>query len=188
MAETAPDDPGLIIALLLNLVRLEPGQFIFVPPGQVHAYLHGTGVEIMASSDNVLRCGLTSKHVDGAELVRIADFSDATVAIQRPVRSATGAMEFDAPVEDFALTRFEVLPGHTVALAESGPQIILCMNGTVTVSSHGVRATVSSGQAAFVPAGRPVTLSGSGTTFRATTNIAPSAARRLPPMNCPRCA
>ena len=171
MAETAPDDPGLLIALLLNLVRLEPGQFIFVPAGQVHAYLYGTGVEIMASSDNVLRCGLTTKHVDSAELVRIADFSNSPVFIQNPVRSATGELVFNAPIEDFALSRFDVTLGQTIALNGVGPQIILCVNGTVTLSADGSRTQVSSGHATFVPAGQAVSMTGSGTAFRATTNV-----------------
>ena len=197
MAELAPDDPGLLIALLLNLVRLEPGQFIFVPAGQVHAYLQGTGVEIMASSDNVLRCGLTSKHVDGPELVRIADFSGSTVVVQNPIRAVGGGLGFDAPVEDFALSRFDVVTGRTVALDGAGPQIIMCVDGSVTVSSDDTRTddtrtddtrtddtrtddtrtddtrtALNAGHAAFVRAGQPVRVSGSGTVFRATTNIA----------------
>ena len=175
MAEMKPEDPGLLIALLLNLVRLEPGQFIFVPAGQVHAYLHGTGVEIMASSDNVLRCGLTAKRVDSAELIRVADFSETAGSVQNPVRSSGGELVFNAPIEDFALSRFEVVLGRTESLDRSGPRIILCVDGTVTLSSPGTRTTLSGGNAAFVPAGRPVSVSvsGSGTAFLATTNIAP---------------
>ncbi|HKC29826.1 MAG TPA: mannose-6-phosphate isomerase, class I, partial [Jatrophihabitans sp.] len=70
-AQDAPDDVGVALTLLLNYVRLEPGEAIFLGAGNVHAYLRGTGVEIMANSDNVLRCGLTSKHVDVPELLKI---------------------------------------------------------------------------------------------------------------------
>ena len=72
-----PGDIGVVVSVLLNYVRLEPGEAIYLGAGNVHAYLRGTGVEIMANSDNVLRCGLTPKHIDVDELLRITDFVEA---------------------------------------------------------------------------------------------------------------
>ncbi|WP_311039735.1 type I phosphomannose isomerase catalytic subunit [Streptomyces luomodiensis] len=78
IARMRPGDPGLLVALLLNIVRLSPGQGLFLGSGVPHAYLRGLGVEVMASFDNVLRCGLTAKHIDVPELLRI---------VRRPFRS-----------------------------------------------------------------------------------------------------
>jgi mannose-6-phosphate isomerase, class I len=102
-AEHFPHDAGVLLTLLLNDVVLQPGEAIFLGAGNVHAYLHGTGVEIMANSDNVLRCGLTPKHVDVPELLRITDFRP----LVEPLIDGTGG-RFAAPVPDFALTRLEL--------------------------------------------------------------------------------
>ena len=75
LSDHAPGDPGILAALLMNRVTLQPGQAIFLDAGNLHAYLHGAGIEIMANSDNVLRGGLTSKHVDVDALVSVLDFS-----------------------------------------------------------------------------------------------------------------
>ena len=92
-----------MLALLLNYVRLAPGEAIFLAAGNVHAYLRGTCVEVLANSDNVLRCGLTPKHVDVAELVRIADFSPLAEPRWQPDRTADGTVRFRVPVPDFEL-------------------------------------------------------------------------------------
>ena len=84
-AQDFPGDVGVVLALLLNDVRLEPGEAIFLAAGNVHAYLRGTGVEIMANSDNVLRCGLTAKHIDVRELLAITDFSRSADPVVRPI-------------------------------------------------------------------------------------------------------
>jgi mannose-6-phosphate isomerase len=81
IAALHPNDPGIAVALALNLVVLEPGQALFLPAGYLHAYLEGTGVEIMASSDNVLRGGLTPKHVDVPELLDVLDFHAAPASL-----------------------------------------------------------------------------------------------------------
>jgi mannose-6-phosphate isomerase len=156
-AEDFPGDVGAVLALLLNDVRLEPGEAIYLGAGNVHAYLRGTGVEIMANSDNVLRCGLTPKHVDVDELLRVTDFSELAAPRLEPVGG-----RFDVPVPDFALTRLEL--EEPTGLHDPGPSIVLCTEGKVAVG--GVQ--LAPGRAAFVPAGEPTSVSGAGVAFVAT--------------------
>ncbi|MDT4942440.1 MAG: mannose-6-phosphate isomerase [Pseudonocardiales bacterium] len=157
-AQDAPGDVGVVLTLLLNYVRLAPGEAIYLGAGNVHAYLRGTGVEIMASSDNVLRCGLTPKHIDVPELLRITDFT----SLADPLWPAVGG-RFEMPVHDFALTRIEV-DGST-GLHDDGPCIVLCTSGSVSVGDVPVRP----GHAAFVPAGEAITITGVGEVFVAST-------------------
>ena len=79
-----PGDIGVLAPALLNLVHLRPGQAMFIPAGRLHSYLQGVGMELMASSDNVLRGGLTNKHIDISELLSILRFEAADVAIIKP--------------------------------------------------------------------------------------------------------
>jgi mannose-6-phosphate isomerase len=156
-AQDAPGDVGVVLALLLNYVRLDPGQALYLGAGNVHAYLRGAGVEIMASSDNVLRCGLTPKHIDVPELLRVTDFSP----LADPVWPSVGG-RFDVPVPDFALTRIEI--DEPTGLHDDGPCVVLCTSGSVSVAG----VAVASGHAAFVPAGEPVTIAGNGEVFDAS--------------------
>jgi mannose-6-phosphate isomerase len=160
-AEYFPGDVGAVLTLLLNAVRLAPGEAIFLGAGNVHAYLYGLGVEIMANSDNVLRCGLTPKHVDVPEVLRVADFSALIQPRSEPVRSP-GVVRFPVPVPDFELSVLSV-PVVNDATA-TGPQILLCTEGAVTVGG----IDLAPGQAVFVAAGRDIMLTGAGTVFRAT--------------------
>jgi mannose-6-phosphate isomerase len=159
-ADDFPGDVGVLLTLLLNYVRLEPGEAIYLGAGNVHAYLRGTGVEVMASSDNVLRCGLTPKHIDVPELVAITDFRE----LADPRRAALGG-RFDVPVSDFALTRIDV--DEPTGLDDAGPCIVLCTSGEVKVGDVVVR----SGHAAFVPPGQPSTIAGAGEVFIATVGL-----------------
>jgi mannose-6-phosphate isomerase len=155
-AEHFPDDVGVLLVLLLNYVRLQPGEAIYLGAGNVHAYLRGTGIEIMASSDNVLRCGLTGKHVDVAELLKITDFA----VLAEPKLAAVGGV-FDVPVPDFRLTRLELRSGEPMALDDPGPCIVLCASGSVAVGDVALRP----GSAAFVGAGTATAISGDGLVF-----------------------
>jgi mannose-6-phosphate isomerase len=156
-ATDAPGDVGAVVALLLNYVRLRPGEAIFLAAGNVHAYLRGTGVEIMANSDNVLRCGLTPKHVDVPELLRITDFAP----LCEPRWTSVGG-RFEVPVPDFALTRIEL--DEPTGLDDAGPCIALCTAGQAAVGDVDLRT----GHAAFVPAGLRTTISGAGEVFVAS--------------------
>jgi mannose-6-phosphate isomerase len=157
-----PGDVGVLLTLLLNHVRLEPGEAIYLGAGTVHCYLRGLGVEIMANSDNVLRCGLTPKHVDVAELVRITDLTE--LADPRWAASDDG---FRVPVPDFRLRPVDVDGEHP--LTDAGPCIVLCHAGEVDVGG----IAITPGHSVFVPAGATgVVLRGTGRVFVAAVGAA----------------
>ena len=106
LSERYPGDAGVLAALLLNRVVLQPGEALFLPAGNLHAYLSGAGVELMANSDNVLRGGLTSKHVDVAELLRVLDFTPRTPPVLRGAPDG-GWVRYDTDAAEFLLRRFE---------------------------------------------------------------------------------
>ncbi|GAA1820453.1 mannose-6-phosphate isomerase, class I [Luedemannella flava] len=173
LAEAYPGDVGVIVALLLNHVRLRPGEAVWMPAGNLHAYLRGTGVEIMAASDNVLRGGLTPKHVDVAELLRVLRFEALRDPVVRPepVAGAGSLSTWPAPVPEFRLFRAD-LSGATAAvtLPADGPRSLICTGGRVTLRSGAESMALDAGQAAFVPAGMPaVEATGTGTLFQAGT-------------------
>jgi mannose-6-phosphate isomerase len=168
IAHHYPGDPGVIAAMLLNYVRLQPGEALFLGAGIPHAYLNGLGVEIMANSDNVLRCGLTPKHVDVPELLRIVNFEAGDPGVLRPEASPDGEEVYETPIDEFRLSRY-VLPegGSAHDLTRATPQILLCTAGTVRAGGHELRP----GQSVFVPAGEKAEVSGAGTIFRATVIV-----------------
>ena len=171
LARDYPADIGVVAALLLNLVELAPMEAVYLPAGNLHAYLGGVGIEIMASSDNVLRGGLTPKHVDVAELLKVLRFTPGPVPVLRPRRVGPEEV-FDAPAKEFRLSRV-VLSGQPgaepVELTGDGPQVVLCTDGAVNVVSDGVGVELVKGSSAYVPAAvSDVTLAGEGTVFRAT--------------------
>ncbi len=175
-----PGDIGPVITLLLNYLRLQPGEAIFLAAGNVHAYLRGFGVEILANSDNVLRCGLTPKHIDVAELLRIADLSPLVEPTSAVEIVSPSVRRYPVPVPDFELSR--VSPsGSAVPLADGVPQVVVGTEGRIVVAPPGADEQVlAPGQAVFVrpapsaenaggapvPAG--VVLSGDGVAFVAT--------------------
>jgi mannose-6-phosphate isomerase len=108
LAAIYPGDPSVVITLLLNRVVLAPGEAVFLGPGNLHAYLHGFGVEIMGSSDNVVRGGLTPKHVDVEELLAVLDFTPLDDPVVRAVESEPGQWLYDTPATPFRLWRFEI--------------------------------------------------------------------------------
>jgi mannose-6-phosphate isomerase len=169
LAQSYPGDPGVVISLMCNHLKLAPGEAVYLPAGNLHAYLLGAGVEVMASSDNVLRGGLTTKHVDLAALMEVLDFTDGRIPVLHPVLGP-GGLRYPVPVEDFDLTRIELDAGSG-ALTTRGPQVLLCTEGTVTLSSAGGELELRKGQSAFVPAGAPLTARGPGLLYRATTNL-----------------
>lgn len=149
LTEQYPDDVGALAALLLNHVTLQPGEAIHLRAGQLHAYLHGLGVEIMASSDNVLRGGLTSKYVDVPELVRVLDFG--TLAHPEvDVTEVGGGTEYPVSVDDFILSRHELGQADLVVDAD-GPAIVLCTAGVATCGD----LELTPGAAAWIPASDP---------------------------------
>jgi mannose-6-phosphate isomerase len=167
-----PGDLGVVVALLLNHVSLAPGEVIFVSAGLPHAYLRGTGIELLASSDNVVRGGLTPKHVDGDELLRLLRFEPGPVRPLPSEEAAPGLRLWHPPVREFALARAEVTkPGRPVELPGTGPRILFCLTGAVRATQGGDVVELTAGQAVFVPAGPAVTLTGAGTLFQASTAL-----------------
>jgi mannose-6-phosphate isomerase len=171
LAESYPGDPGVLAAMLLNHVTLQPGEALYLGAGVPHAYLSGLGVEIMATSDNVLRCGLTPKHVDVPELLRVVDFRGSDPGVLRPAPDGEGEEVYPAPVDDFRLSRYVVadtprrLDGRT-------PQILLCVEGEAGLrDARGEDLLLRRGESAYLPAGSEVTLTGRTTVFRATVSV-----------------
>jgi mannose-6-phosphate isomerase len=169
LAQTYPGDPGVVISLMCNHLKLAPGEAVFLPAGNLHAYLSGAGIEVMASSDNVLRGGLTRKHVDLAALIEVLDFTDGRVPILHPVLGP-GGLRYPVPVEDFDLTRCQ-LDGQSGSLATGGPQVLLCTEGTAVLTSADGELVLEKGGSAFVPAGAPLTARGPAVLYRATTAL-----------------
>ncbi len=153
LSEAYPGDPGAVTSVLLNPVTLQPGEALFVPTGTVHAYLHGVGVEIMANSDNVLRAGLTRKHVDVEELLRNVDCVAAPPIRIAPERVFTSTRIFYAPVEDFELSVTRLTDDGVATIPGRGPRVLLCLEGEVEVATAGGDPVLlRRGQAAFIPA------------------------------------
>jgi mannose-6-phosphate isomerase len=173
LAVDYPGDPGVLVALLLNRVRLAPGEAIWMPAGNLHAYLRGTGVEIMAASDNVLRGGLTPKHVDVDELLRVLRFEVLDDPVVRPSPIAPGVVTWPVPIEDFALHRVTVdavVPA--VRLTVPGPRVVLCRAGELSVDDGVGALTLGPGQAAVGPAaGGPLVIAGEGEAYVATAGL-----------------
>lgn len=160
LAAAYPADPGIVVALLMNLVELRRGEAIFVPAGVLHAYVAGLGVEIMAASDNVLRGGLTPKHIDVAELLALVDFRPADPPVLAPRADGDGAELFAPGIPDFALAH--VRAGATGEVALSGVSIALAVAGEAVVSgASGARIVLAPGRAAVItPDESPVTVTG----------------------------
>ncbi|ACZ31558.1 mannose-6-phosphate isomerase, class I [Xylanimonas cellulosilytica DSM 15894] len=163
LAQEHPGDPGAVASLLLNRVTLEPGEALFLAAGEIHAYLSGLGVEIMASSDNVLRAGLTTKHVDVAALFEAASFEPSPPLVPRQERSgARGqSITYRPPVREFALTVIDVDDAEPVPLPDSGPRTVICLEGDATLIAGDTGTALPQGRSAFIThAAGPVTLEG----------------------------
>jgi mannose-6-phosphate isomerase len=171
LCQEFPDDPGVLAALLLNRVRLERFQAVYLPAGNVHAYLHGTGFEVMANSDNVLRGGLTRKYVDVEELVSVVDFEPIASPVLAGTPVAPGITAYETGCEYFAVRRID-LTGDSLEVSAEGPRIVAVVDGTAEVGADGTEATVTlaAGQSAFVAGTEgPCSLRGSGTAFVVST-------------------
>lgn len=155
-----PRDPGVLVTLLLNNVLLAPGEAMFVNAGVVHAYLEGFGVEIMASSDNVLRAGLTPKHMDVPELLNITNFTPIPPPRWDPAEKTRDFSYIEPPVAEFALTVGRTPLRRTPG---GGPRTVLVLEGQVTVAAGGEEITATRGQSVFVAhSDGAMTLTGEG--------------------------
>jgi mannose-6-phosphate isomerase len=148
-----PGDVGVLAPLLLNFIELQPEEALFLGAGELHAYLEGTALEIMANSDNVLRGGLTSKHVDVAELLATATFEAGPAAIFRAETIADGERVYRTPAREFELGFIEVSPiAPYGSPAGKGVEILLGMAGHATVIADGHLHPLGRGRSVFVPA------------------------------------
>ena len=174
-----PGDPSILAALLMNRVHLRPGESLFLGAGTMHAYLHGTGIEIMASSDNVLRGGLTSKHIDVPALLDQADLTATSVEPWRPQQLPGGLQHYRTPFPEFTLWRLGECVETDLPATGLG-RILLVLDGRMSlITSAGVTSTdtsaevtqVRAGQAVWISAGQQVHVTGSAVGFLAAPGI-----------------
>ncbi|SEQ71147.1 mannose-6-phosphate isomerase, class I [Lentzea albida] len=154
LGESYPGDAGVLAALLLNRIVLQPGEAIHLPAGNLHAYLRGTGIEILANSDNVLRCGLTPKHVDVPELLRVLDFTCGDMEVLLGEEVQPGVRVYRTPAPEFELSRLD-LTGET-RVDHEGPQIMICTAGAVVLTNaRGEELRLARGESVWLPASDP---------------------------------
>ncbi|MDZ7830515.1 MAG: mannose-6-phosphate isomerase, class I [Desulfobacterales bacterium] len=169
--ELYPEDIGILSPILLNLVCLQPGEALFLNSGEMHAYLHGAGIEIMANSDNVLRGGLTAKHVDVEELMRVLNFDPHGLQILNPQERPACEKVYPTPAEEFSLGVIQV-DAHCSYSTEQiiGPEILLCTHGDGEIQWDDAAETlrISKGDAFLIPAAvKRYSISGTAQIYRA---------------------
>jgi mannose-6-phosphate isomerase len=167
LLEKHPGDTGAMVSLMLNHLVLSPGEAIFLPAGNLHAYLSGLGVEVMAASDNVIRGGLTSKHIDRAELLNITDFQELVEPLVKPVKLAEGFFEYQVGAPEFRLYLAELTGSNLLAdLDLPSGALVICTAGEVAVStSLEEREVLSKGEVVYLSEANKFSLSGSGSAF-----------------------
>jgi mannose-6-phosphate isomerase len=171
LAAQHPGDPGVIAPLLLNAIELAPGEALFLEAGELHCYLAGAAAEIMASSDNVLRAGLTTKPRAVDELLRIGRFAPRAPRVLHARYAGPGIATFATPAAEFELSRIEVGRGGVAIDAVGGVSVLLCVGGGARVGPIGAGPAVvlRSGQSCIVPASVGAhRLDGAGVFYRAT--------------------
>lgn len=177
LGERHPGDVGVVVALLLNLVELAPGEALFLSAGNLHCYLEGTAVEIMGASDNVLRGGLTPKHVDVPELLRVLELRAGPVPILRPRAVSAYEAVYDTPALELALSRLELPERARWSARRSGPELVLCVEGRARLEGAGRSLVLEPGRSAFVPAAQTelaVVAEAHARLFRATVGGRPA--------------
>jgi len=172
LADQYPDDPAVVVTVLMNHVVLEPGEAMAVPAGLLHCYTGGLAVEIQSTSDNTLRAGLTRKRVDVDEVLRIIDAA-AQPHLVWPTEPAPCLEVFDPGVPDFTLDRICVHQGGRFLLGGGTPAIVMAMDGTLHLRTAQSHADLRRGEALFVPAAAgPMTVTGMGEAVRARPGLA----------------
>jgi mannose-6-phosphate isomerase len=153
-------DRGIFSVYFFNIVQVQAGEAVFQGAGVPHAYLEGQNVELMANSDNVLRGGLTPKHVDVPELLKHTVFEGITPAIMKGDAAGNGERLYNCPVPDFGISKIELQPGEKWNHITDSLEIIVVMEGAASVTGNG-QVTVAKGEAAAVLAGEPYVLEAS---------------------------
>ncbi|MCU1580524.1 MAG: manA [Rhodoglobus sp.] len=166
LADAYPGDPGIVISLMLHHVVLERGEALYLPAGNPHAYISGVGVELMTASDNVLRGGLTPKHVDVDELLHVLDFTPGPAPYLPSKPLGANALVFRPPGVDFELIAIE---GPTI-LELHGPAIMICEAGEFQITGKASSSRLSAGQSVYVtPDELELAFEGAGSLFVGTT-------------------
>jgi mannose-6-phosphate isomerase len=174
LADAYPGDPGIVISLLLNRVTLSKGEVLYLPAGNIHAYLSGLGIELMAASDNVLRGGLTPKHIDVPELLSVLDFTPLPVPLLAPVHPSPGVAVYRPDVPDFELVIIAPPAGSAenegdpATYAPGSDSIALCTDGVLHIRGALGEFELRRGDAVYITADEaPLTFRGMGTAFLA---------------------
>jgi len=164
LSQLHPGDSSAAIILLLNYVALDPGEAIYLGAGNLHAYLGGLGVEVMANSDNVVRCGLTPKFVDAHEVLRVLDTTPLRDPVAVPAATAQGELRYPAPTPEFRFSVYEI--DGSVTFTAQGPELLLCISGETV--------ELNRGQCAVAVDGERVELVGTATVCRIGVGATPT--------------
>ncbi|TCC01063.1 mannose-6-phosphate isomerase [Kosakonia quasisacchari] len=167
ISEFYPDDSGLFSPLLLNVVKLNPGEAMFLFAETPHAYLQGVALEVMANSDNVLRAGLTPKYIDIPELVANVKFTPkpANELLTQPTQHGA-ELDFPIPVDDFAFSLHDLSTSES-QLAQQSAAIVFCVEGEAVLSKASQQLVLKAGESAFIAADEsPVGVRGTGRVAR----------------------
>ena len=175
LSESYPEDIGVLSPLYLNLVRLEPGQALFLPAAELHAYLEGVGIELMANSDNVLRGGLTPKHIDVAELLEVLDFGERVPNLLSCRPGNVGELVYECPAKEFILSVIHVNSKTSYTSPQKrSVEILLCTAGAGKIKDFGSgeEMKLKKGHTVIVPAATiDYSLIGNATVYKATVPI-----------------
>jgi mannose-6-phosphate isomerase len=170
-----PDDIGILSPVFLNLVRLEPGQALFLASGQLHAYLDGVGLELMANSDNVLRGGLTPKHIDVKELLKVLNFSELHVEILTPQLTNPCEYVYKSPAEEFVLSTIVLDTNDTYkSKSQRSAEILLCTDGNAVFLDTGTdtKIAIEKGTSILIPSAvSSYQISGKATLYKAAVPL-----------------
>jgi len=167
LSEFYPKDHGILAPLYLNIIKLAPGEAIYVPAGILHSYIKGLGIELMTDSDNVLRCGLSSKHIDSSELLSVLEFSQFKPGIMKLPDPVPFRFVYPAPIGDFSLSVMHGL-GTAVPYDETGPSILIVTAGCLIINQSIVLET---GKSVFIPPLRTLEFSGTYTAYLASVKV-----------------
>ncbi len=170
-----PGDIGVLSPIILNLICLKPGEALFLQAGELHAYLDGVGIELMANSDNVLRGGLTPKHIDVPELLKVLNFKEKEMEILIPEEVRPCELAYPGKADEFVLSVIRVNDQKTYSspLTRS-VEILLCTEGTGTVRSSGQEEsmTITKGTSILVPAAvKNYSISGKAVLYKAAVPV-----------------
>jgi mannose-6-phosphate isomerase len=167
LSEFFPDDHGILAPLYLNIMELAPGEAMYIPAGVLHSYIKGLGIELMSDSDNVLRGGLSSKHIDTAELLSVLEFSEFKPEVMKLPDPVPFCFKYPAPSGDISLSVMHGL-GTAIHYGETGPSILIVIAGSLIIDQSTVLET---GESAYIPPLKSLEFSGTFTAYLASAKI-----------------